>query len=336
MKKKAIFLFSGQGSQYYQMGRQIYEQNSTFQACMDQMDRQAQAVLGMSVVQALYGTNDKAVPFDDIRLSHPAIFMVECALAHTLIGMGITPEGTLGASLGTVAALVIAERLSTEDGLTLVLRQALAIERRCPKGGMIAVIGDVRLYKESPFLQARSVIAGRNFASHFVLSVPQDNLAAIECYLVRAGVSFQRLPVQYPFHSLWIDPVRDALRVACAGPVIRSTGGLPVICCAQAGFLKGVDGDYMWQVVRREIDFVQAIAQAEQFGPCNYLDLGPSGTLATSLRYLLPPSSNSCSTAIITPYRCESESLAAVLTHYSNARTSATMEAADDACVCTL
>lgn len=326
MKRRTTLLFSGQGSQYFQMGRQLYEQNPTFRTCMDQMDRQAQAALGTSVVLALYGERGKAEPFDDIRLTHPAIFMVEYALARSLIALGITADATLGASLGTVAALVIADRMSVEDGLELVLRQALAIDRHCPKGGMIAVLGEPRLYDESPFLQARSVIAGRSFSSHFVLSMPDENQAAIKRYLVRTGVTFQALPVQYPFHAPWIDPVREELVAACGMPMIRSAG-LPVFCCAQRGLLQDPQSDYFWQVARREIDFVQAIAEVERSGPCDYLDLGPSGTLATFLKYLLPSSSASRCFAVMTPFGRDSDSLASALAKWSASDMPAAAEA---------
>jgi bacillaene synthase trans-acting acyltransferase len=311
MSRKTMFLFSGQGSQYYQMGRQLHEQNPTFRACMDQMDQQAGAALGTSIVQTLYGANGKAEPFEDIRLTHPAIFMVEYALARTLIANGIRPDATLGASLGTVAALVIAGRMTPDDGLDLVLRQGLAVEKHCPRGGMIAVLAEPRLHEESAFLQARSVVAGRNFASHFVLSAPQDNLAAIKGHLARTGLTFQALPVQYPFHAPWIEPLREALLAACGTPAIRSAG-LPVVCCEQGGFLEAASGDYFWQVARREIDFIGAVAEAERSGPFDYLDLGPSGTLSTFLKYLLPPSSGSRSFAVMTPFGRDSESLAAV------------------------
>lgn len=309
MKRKTVFLFSGQGSQYYQMGRGLYEQNLTFRACMDRMDRLARDLLGTSVVQALYGRHGKAEPFEDIRLTHPAIFMVEFALAESAIELGITPDRTLGASLGTFAALAVAGCVPAEEALTLVIRQAQAIERHCPKGDMIAILGQPQLYEDSPFLQARSVIAGRNFASHFVLSAPRDNVQAIERFLARAGVTCQRLPVPYPFHSPWIDPIREVLGDASRTDRIR-IAETPVVCCATGDIVREVSGDYFWQVAREEIGFMRAIAQTERSGPFDYLDLGPSGTLSTFLKYLLPKHSASRGFALMTPYRPDAELLA--------------------------
>ena len=240
MKRKIAFLFSGQGSQYYQMGRGLYEHNPVFRSQMDQMDQLAQDMLGTSVLQALYGVNGKAVPFDDIRLTHPAIFMVEVALAKAVIELGITPDCTLGASLGTFAALAIAGCMPMQEALALVIKQGLAVERHCPKGGMMAVLGERRIYEDSPFLQARSEIAGRNFAAHFVLSAPQDNMLAIERFMTRARVTYQWLPVPYPFHSRWIDPFREALIEASQ----ETNAGPPQVVSTPSGGGTGIAGSW--------------------------------------------------------------------------------------------
>jgi len=311
MKRKTVFLFSGQGAQYYQMGRELYEQNPVFRSSMDRLDRLAREILGMSVVRSLYGEHGKAEPFDDIRLTHPAIFMVEISLARTVIELGIEPDCTLGASLGTAAALVAAGCLPEEDALALVIRQALTIERHCPRGAMLAVLAEPEVYAQSPFLQARSVIAGQNFARHFVLSIPEDNLAAVQAYLARAGVLFSVVPVRYPFHTPWLDPIRDQLIDPRGAAAIR-LGATPVICCGRGGVLDEIPDDYLWRVARGEIYFMDAIHGLEQSGPFNYVDLGPSGTLATFVKYLLPQHSASRSLPAMTPFGRDQASLAAM------------------------
>lgn len=311
MKRKIAFLFSGQGSQYYQMGRGLYEQNLVFRSSMDHMDRLARDMLGTSVVEALYGPHGKAEPFDELRLTHPAIFMVEYALAQSVMDLGITPDCTLGASLGTFAAIAVAGCMTADDALAMVIRQALAIEEHCPKGGMIAVMGAPTLYDDSPFLQARSVIAGRNFAAHFVLSAPAENLSAIQSFLTRAGVTWQAVPVRYPFHAPWIDPMREVL-IAASGTARIRLSETPVICCALGDMVREISDDFFWSVARDEIGFMPAIAQMEQGGAFDYLDLGASGTLATFLKYLLPAHSASRGFALMTPYGRDVELLASM------------------------
>ncbi|WP_431822732.1 acyltransferase domain-containing protein [Burkholderia sp. F1] len=299
--RKVAFLFAGQGAQYYQMGRGLYERNACFRAHMDRMDRLAREPLGASVVATLYGPAGKAEPFTDIRFTHPAIFMVEFALARTLIEAGIEPACTLGASLGTFAALAIAGRWSMEQALASVIRQALALERHGPAGGMIAVLGAPALYEASPFLQARAVIAGRNFASHFVLAAPEANLDALGRGLVRLDLTSQTVPVRYPFHSPWIEPMRDLLGTSHDAGAFRPSA-IPVFCCAHGAPLGEIADDYFWQVARREIAFMTTIDAMERTGPFDYLDCSPTGTLSTFLKYLLPASAASRHMGAMAPF----------------------------------
>src|SRR5687767_11016929 len=128
-----VFMFSGQGSQYFQMGRPLFDGNACFRHWMQKMDRIALAHASRSVVEALYDPrNGKSRPFDSLVLSHPAIFMVEYALARTLIESSIQPDLVLGASLGTFAAAAVAGAMSMEDALRAVLDQSAIIESCCP------------------------------------------------------------------------------------------------------------------------------------------------------------------------------------------------------------
>lgn len=312
MRRTVAFLFSGQGCQYYQMGRELYEHHPVFRDCMDRMDRVARERLGASVLATLYGPHGKAQRFDDIRLTHPAIFMVEFALATTVMDAGLHPDLTLGSSLGSAAALAVAGGLQAEEALDLVVRQALLIERECPRGAMIAVLGDSRLYEQAAFLQARSTIAGRNFASHFVLSAPQDNVEAVEAFLARAGAVYQRLPVPYPFHSYWIEPMQQAFIDVCRGSRLQAPS-IPVVCCASGDVLScAAPEDYFWRVARQEIALMPAIAALEAREPVDYVDLSPSPTMAGFLKHLLAKGSASRIWSAMSPFGRDLEVLAAV------------------------
>src|SRR5215212_6073962 len=111
-----VFLFSGQGSQYFQMGRALFETNRTFRTWMTRLDDLARQCSGRSVLDTLYSDRyAKGDPFDRTLLSHQAIFMVEYSLAQTLIEAGVWPDLVLGASLGSFAAASVAEILAVED-----------------------------------------------------------------------------------------------------------------------------------------------------------------------------------------------------------------------------
>lgn len=310
MAGRTVFMFSGQGSQYYGMGKQLFEENKVFRHWMTRLDRLAHGLAGRHLVDAIYGGRISDV-FAETALTHPAIFMVEYALAQCLIDGGIEPDLVMGASLGSFAAAAVAGQLDVEDALAAVLEQAAAFEATCEPGGMLAVLGPPALFDEY-FIGSRSELAGVNFDSHFVVSARQAELHAIESGLNQRGITCQRLPVSFAFHSPAIDAARERFvnYMRCV-PLRR--GSLPLVCCAQGGEANAPAADYFWQVVRSPMRFRDALAHLERQGTHRYIDVGPAGTLATFVKYGLPASSASTAVALLTPYGRDGKNLAALL-----------------------
>src|SRR5688572_6962505 len=112
VRRRTVFMFSGQGSQYFHMGRALYERSDVFRAELDHLDALATPLVGQSVVRALYDERrSKADTFDRLALTSPAIFMVEWALARAVVEAGVRPDVVLGVSNGSFAAAVMAGAL---------------------------------------------------------------------------------------------------------------------------------------------------------------------------------------------------------------------------------
>jgi bacillaene synthase trans-acting acyltransferase len=309
---KTAFMFSGQGSQHFQMGRTLFDQEPAFRDCMLRLDGTVRDLTGKSVVETLYTAgHPKSATFDRTLLTHPSIFMVEYSLAQCLIQAGVTPELTLGASLGTFAAATVAGLIAVDDALTCVVRQAKNLEENCKPGGMIAVLADPVLYTEG-FLAASSELAAVNFASNFVVSARREWFVEMENYLRRRDVTYQRLPVSFAFHSQWIDEARAPFE-AFAKSIACKAGGLPFVCCESADIVPALSADYLWRVVRRPIRFRETIAKLERGASYRYIDVGPASTLATFLKYGLPPTSKSTIHPILTPFGQEQKNLSAAI-----------------------
>lgn len=306
-------MFSGQGSQYFHMGKQLYEGHDVFRGWMTRLDGAVREISGYSVLEELYSpAHGKSDSFDCIALTHPAIFMVEYSLAQCLMDSGVQPDLVLGASLGSFAAAAVAGCLDAEEALAAVLHQSATVKTNCAPGGMTAILADPALFAED-FLCGNSELAAVNFASHFVVSARQEELEAIEETLRSRKVSFQRLPVTYPFHSRWIDSARMPFESFMLG-VRCKQGRIPVVCCAQAAVLSDVSGGYFWNVVRSPIRFLETAAQLERQGGHRYIDVGPAGTLSTFLKYGLPAITKSTVHAILTPFGMDQKNLSALLT----------------------
>lgn len=297
--KRTVFMFSGQGSQYFQMGRSLFDADATFNRHLRQLDECVKDVCGRSVIDLIYHEGrSKSDDFSDFELSGPAIFMVQLALARTLVQSGLEPSLTLGASMGCYAALALGGALEPEEVLVTLIRQARGLNELCPRGVLLSVLGPVQLHEREP-LRSNCDIAAINFDGHFVIATTHDRLPIIEAHLNAEGKVFQRVAVAFPFHSHWIDPARKIFESASQA---NRDLGIPMACCARAEILRSTHSDYFWEVVRTPIRFGSTLAMLERQEPAFYVDIGPSGTLATFVKYGLQRSSSSVAVPTLTPF----------------------------------
>ncbi len=307
-----VFMFSGQGSQYFQMGKALYDSNKEFRDWMVRLDDVARGLVGGSVIATLYSSaNAKGDRFDRTLLTHPAIFMVEYSLARTLMQAGVWPDMVLGASMGSFAAAAVAGLLEAEDALIAVIRQAMSLEERGEPGGMMAILTDPALFEEE-FLSEHSVLAAVNFDSHFIVSAKRTELAQIEATLKQRNIVHLRLPVSFPFHSRWIDQAKTTFD-AFMHSIRFKQGQLPLICSERTSAVSDLPADYFWNVVRNPIRFREAAMRLDQERARRFIDVGPAGTLATFLKYSLPKTTGSTVRAILTPFGLDHKNLADVL-----------------------
>src|SRR5262245_12483749 len=117
----AVFMFSGQGSQYYHMGSRLFANDITFRSRLLELDETVRTITGVSVLASVYDERvSKADVFERLALTHPAIFMIEVALAQTLVDRNLRPAVVVGVSMGAFGAAVIAGCLSPDSALAAV------------------------------------------------------------------------------------------------------------------------------------------------------------------------------------------------------------------------
>jgi acyl transferase domain-containing protein len=281
------------------MGRKLFEEDAIFRDELMTLDACAQKLTGKSVVGAFLGNGDLRVPFTRLSETHPAVFMVEVALARRLAHDGIVPDCVLGASLGEFAALVTADSLDAEDALRIVIGHAEAVERYCTQGGMLAVMAAPELFETEADLFAETWLAATHFARHFVVSGATDAISRTMTRLRGAGVRCQRLPVEYAFHSPLVSAAEDSFISLMESTEWRSPL-CKVVSCAEGGPMHDAMPLMDRGITAKPILFSHAVASIEVDGPCTYVDLGPSGTLATFLKYLLPKASGSSALRTLT------------------------------------
>lgn len=308
MKRRNVFMFSGQGSNYYQMGRPLFQQNQRFRFHMGNLDEVAADLLGASVLKIIYDdANPKSKVFDRTLHTNPALFMVEYSLASVLIENNVKPDVVLGASLGTYVAICASNCGGPFDVLTTVINLARIFETSCARGGMIAVMDRLQTYSSDSLLEECDVAAS-NFDRQFVLSARAEALNAIHEALGRRNIASHRLPVSIPFHSRWTDVAESTSLDLLESLRLRSSD-IPVFCCANLTATREVGPKFLWRSTRGRMEFAKVCAQVERLGPCRYIDLGPTGTLATFLKYILPTASASEVWSIMSPLGRDVEKL---------------------------
>ncbi|WP_160717032.1 acyltransferase domain-containing protein [Chitinophaga solisilvae] len=289
---KVVFLFSGQGSQYFNMGAELYRANATFRRTLQWLDEEAIRVSGSSVIAQIYTDQQVKGEFDELRYTNPALFMVQYAMAKVLQEeLQIHPSYVLGYSLGEMVAAAVSGIVHPLDMLGALIRQALEIKAHCGNGGMLTVLQDHRIFREQQPFSSLS-LAAVNYDEHFIVAGDEPSLQQLERFLGQQDLLSVRLPVRYAFHSPMMDPVKSAF-VSCFRDIHFSTPVIPFVSGTLAKRVYMTVADYYWEVIRAPVRFSEAVRQMETAGNYFYIDCSPSGTLKSILDRILSPASSS-------------------------------------------
>ncbi|HEX5748116.1 MAG TPA: acyltransferase domain-containing protein [Archangium sp.] len=283
--RPVVFMFSGQGSHYFHMGRELWRNDAVFRDVLERCDRRVRELTGSSVLAALYDERrTKSDALVDTHVTHPAIFLVEYALCEALRARGLEPDVLLGVSLGEFTCALVSGALDLERALTAVVEHARVITRCVPAGTMLAVLAPVSELEASPVLRAHVEIASVPFPQHAVVSLRSDSLPLVERELEARGLRYQPVMVSHPFHSSWIDGARaDFLHVL--RDISFEEPRLPTFSSALAGQVTRFDAEHFWQAARLPMRFRETCDAIRASAEPLFVDLGPSGTLSTYLKY---------------------------------------------------
>ena len=209
---KQAYVFPGQGAQFSGMGKDLYEMNAEAKALFDK----ANEILGFNITEIMFsGTADE---LKQTKVTQPAVFLHSVILAKV---MNIQPAAVAGHSLGEFSALVAAGALSFEDGLRLVAKRAMAMQKCCESqpGGMAAILNldDAVVEQVCAEIDGVVVAANYNCPGQLVISGADEAVNDACAKLKEAGAKRAlRLPVGGAFHSPLMEAARAELEQAIA------------------------------------------------------------------------------------------------------------------------
>ncbi|HSP78302.1 MAG TPA: SDR family oxidoreductase, partial [Myxococcaceae bacterium] len=285
--RPVMFMFSGQGAQYVDMGRQLYEQEPAFRAEVDACAEKLKGLLGVDLRTLLYPPEAEresaAERLKQTALTQPALFVVEYALAKLWMSWGVQPRAMVGHSIGEYVAACLAGVFSLDDALALVSARGRLMQQM-PSGSMLAV--SLPESEVQSLLGAGLSLAAVNSPDTCVVAGPTPEVEALAEKLAARGVSTTRLHTSHAFHASMMDPILDAFREQVR-KVARHAPRAPYLSNVTGTWVtaeQAVDPDYWAKHLRQAVRFADGLGELLKEKDAILLEVGPGQTLATLAR----------------------------------------------------
>lgn len=281
---RLAFVCSGQGPQWWAMGRQLLAEEPVFRDMIERCDQLMRPLGDWSLLEELLA-EEKHSRMDVTAISQPAIFAVQVALASLWESWGVRPDAVVGHSVGEAAAAYIAGALSLEDAMRVIFHRGRCMECAPTRGRMLAV-GLSREEAEHVVNASAGQIflAAVNSPTSISLSGEPEVLEALAQDLQKRQVFNRFLQVNYAFHSAQMDGVREPLLEALRDIRPRQTR-IPFFSTVTGQLVEGPEltGDYWWRNVRQTVLFTEAMDHLIEKGHDAVVELSPHPVLGSAV-----------------------------------------------------
>lgn len=285
-RKKLVFMFSGQGSQYFGMAKDIYHQFPHFKNVMDEGFEILEKLTGKPVKAILgYGDdpNTNTELINDTRYTQPLLFLVEYAFANLLISLGLKPDQMIGHSLGEYVAACLSEVFSFQDGLRLIVRRA-ELMSDLEKGDMLNVA--LSAAEVSTYISSDVSIAAINTMDTSVLSGNKQSIQKVSEKLMADEIGFTTLRTSHAFHSEMMDDMLEDY-AAELDRIELSPPKIPFVSCTTGKPIESEEATsstYWVNHLRQPVNFVKGLDFLTEQEFSAWLEIGAAKTLSGFLR----------------------------------------------------
>jgi acyl transferase domain-containing protein/NADPH:quinone reductase-like Zn-dependent oxidoreductase/thioesterase domain-containing protein/acyl carrier protein len=283
-----VFVFTGQGSQWPGMGRELLAREPVVRRTLEEIDACLAPLMGWSLIAEMMRPAAES-RIDHTDVAQPSIFALQVALVQLWKSWGVAPAMVVGHSVGEVAAAYAADVYDLADAVRIIFHRSRLMHTRFDSGRMVAVALSPDEARRAIDTEADAVEVAAINSPHLVtLSGEAGALERITARLERAGVFTRRLKIHYAFHSRHMDPIRDHLVQALADIEPRAST-VPFVSTVTGMVLDGkwLDAHYWWDNVRRAVLFGPAVCALVRARDHTFLEIGPHPALESSLQACL-------------------------------------------------
>lgn len=267
--RKPIFVFSGNGSQYPQMGETAYHTSGAFRREIEEIDALYRPIAGWSIAEQFRNGLSPEV-LDNTFRTQPLIFAVQSAVSSILKGYGFHPAAVIGHSVGEVGAAECCGFVSRADALRIVHLRSEHQEGVRGKGRMLVLAAHPDVVEDLiNRAQASAVdIAAYNSLSSITISGPASEITAIASLARKERVASVALKVEYPFHSRALDFLETKIVDDLAGIGVGSphTEFYSTVTGRRLAE-RELSARYWWENIRRPVRFQPAFEEALEAHP---------------------------------------------------------------------
>ncbi|REE25491.1 amino acid adenylation domain-containing protein [Winogradskyella pacifica] len=280
---EVAFLFPGQGSQYLQMGKALYDSETVFREAVDHCAELLKTELKLDIRKIIYpddNSSEAELQLKDTKFTQPALFVVEYALSQLWMSWGIKPTLLCGHSIGEFVAAHLAGIFTLEDALHLITVRGKLVSE-LPGGSMLSVRTNIESLEG--LLPDTLSIAAINSDRLIVISGPDKDVEDFAKVLNHKSIANMLLLTSHAFHSTMMDPVLGAFEEEVK-KVTLSVPRLPIVSTVTGDWLtdaEATSSTYWTNHLREAVNFSGAMETVLGLEDPVLLEMGPGRALTT-------------------------------------------------------